>query len=30
MRMMPKYEYVLFDMDGTLVDSNAAHANAWV
>ena len=30
MRMMPKYEYVLFDMDGTLGNSNAAHANAWV
>jgi HAD superfamily hydrolase (TIGR01509 family) len=27
---MPRYEAVILDMDGTLVDSNWAHARAWV
>ena len=27
---MPRYEGVLLDVDGTLVDSNDAHAEAWV
>ena len=25
-----RYRAILFDVDGTLVDSNAAHAHAWV
>lgn len=27
---MPAIRAVLFDIDGTLVDSNDAHAHAWV
>lgn len=27
---MPRYDAVILDMDGTLVDSNWAHARAWV
>ncbi len=27
---MSRYAAVLFDVDGTLVDSNDAHAHAWV
>ncbi|WP_337177308.1 HAD family hydrolase [Paludisphaera sp.] len=27
---MPRYEGVLLDVDGTLVDSNDAHAEAWI
>ena len=27
--MLPRYEAVLLDIDGTLVDSNGAHAAAW-
>src|SRR5690348_1383860 len=29
-RMQPRLKAVLFDVDGTLVDSNDAHAQAWV
>jgi HAD superfamily hydrolase (TIGR01509 family) len=29
-RALPRVEAVLFDVDGTLVDSNDAHAHAWV
>src|SRR6476660_351977 len=29
-RSMTKYRGVLLDVDGTLVDSNDAHAHAWV
>lgn len=28
--MLPRYEVVVLDVDGTLVDSNDAHAYAWV
>ncbi|HZH02920.1 MAG TPA: HAD hydrolase-like protein, partial [Myxococcaceae bacterium] len=27
---MPLFEAAIFDMDGTLVDNMAAHAQAWV
>ena len=27
---MPRYRGVIFDVDGTLVDSNDAHTRAWV
>ena len=30
LRMAPRLKAVLFDVDGTLVDSNDAHAHAWV